>query len=57
MRNMSIYKEGDDVVSAAYEGLIYMDIYIARQLIFDSNNKSIGYELLFRNSLENRYTG
>lgn len=34
-----------------------MDIYVARQPIFDCNNKSIGYELLFRSNLENRYTG
>ena len=34
-----------------------MDVYVARQPIFDSNNNSIGYELLFRNNLENKYTG
>ena len=34
-----------------------MDIYVARQPIFDCNNNSIGYELLFRSNLENRYTG
>lgn len=34
-----------------------MDIYVARQPIFDCNNKSIGYELLFRSNLENIYTG
>ena len=34
-----------------------MDIFVARQPIFDTNNKSIAYELLFRNSLENKYTG
>lgn len=34
-----------------------MDIYVARQPIFDCNNKSIGYELLFRSNLENKYTG
>jgi len=34
-----------------------MNIYVARQPIFDSNNKSIGYELLFRSNLKNKYTG
>jgi len=34
-----------------------MDVFVARQPIFDVNNKSIAYELLFRNSLENRYAG
>lgn len=34
-----------------------MDVYVARQPIFDCNNKTIAYELLFRNSLENKYTG
>ncbi|MBC8060326.1 MAG: HDOD domain-containing protein [Clostridiaceae bacterium] len=34
-----------------------MDVYVARQPIFDINNNSIAYELLFRNSLENKYTG
>ena len=34
-----------------------MDVYVARQPIFDSNNNSVGYELLFRNNLENKYTG
>ena len=34
-----------------------MDVYVARQPIFDSNNNSVGYELLFRSNLENKYTG
>lgn len=34
-----------------------MDVYVARQPIFDCNNTTIAYELLFRNSLENKYTG
>ena len=34
-----------------------MDVFVARQPIFDSNNKTIAYELLFRNSFENKYTG
>ena len=32
-----------------------MDIFLARQAIFDSNNKSVAYELLFRNSKENKF--
>jgi len=34
-----------------------MDVYVARQPIFDSKNNSIAYELLFRSGLENKYTG
>ncbi|MBU3145501.1 EAL and HDOD domain-containing protein [Clostridium sp. CF012] len=34
-----------------------MDVYVARQPIFDCNNITIAYELLFRNSLENKYSG
>ena len=34
-----------------------MDVYVARQPIFNSNSKSIAYELLFRNNLENKYNG
>jgi EAL and modified HD-GYP domain-containing signal transduction protein len=34
---------------------VYMDIFLARQAIFDSNYKSVAYELLFRNSKENRF--
>lgn len=33
-----------------------MDIFVARQPIFDKNNKVISYELLFRNSYDNKYT-
>ena len=32
-----------------------MDIFLARQAIFDSNYNSIAYELLYRNSKENRF--
>lgn len=32
-----------------------MDVFIARQPIFDINNKVIAYELLFRNSYDNLY--
>ncbi len=32
-----------------------MDLYIARQPIFDRNLEVFGYELLYRNSRENRY--
>jgi len=38
-------------------GREYMDIYVARQPIFNCNNKSICYELLFRSNLKNKYTG
>ena len=34
-----------------------MDIYVARQPIFDSTDNCIGYELLFRSNFENKYTG
>ena len=34
-----------------------MNVYIARQPIFDTNNNCIGYELLFRSNFENMYTG
>ncbi|NMM62015.1 HDOD domain-containing protein [Clostridium sp. P21] len=34
-----------------------MDIFVARQPIFDIDNKVVAYELLFRNSYDNRYTG
>ncbi|AWI03267.1 EAL and HDOD domain-containing protein [Clostridium drakei] len=33
-----------------------MDIFVARQPIFNKNNKVIAYELLFRNSYDNKYT-
>lgn len=32
-----------------------MDIFLARQAIFDSDYKSVAYELLYRNSKENRF--
>jgi EAL and modified HD-GYP domain-containing signal transduction protein len=32
-----------------------MDIFVARQPIFDKENKVIAYELLFRNSYDNKY--
>ena len=32
-----------------------MDIFLARQAIFDSNYKSVAYELLYRNSKENKF--
>jgi EAL and modified HD-GYP domain-containing signal transduction protein len=34
-----------------------MDIFIARQPIFDKKNKVFGYELLYRNSESNKYDG
>jgi len=34
-----------------------MDVYVARQPIFDTDNNCIGYELLFRSNYENMYTG
>jgi EAL and modified HD-GYP domain-containing signal transduction protein len=34
-----------------------MEIYIARQPIFDRRQKLYGYELLYRSSSENKYTG
>ncbi len=34
-----------------------MDIYVARQPIFDQNKKIYGYELLFRDSMENLFSG
>ena len=36
---------------------IAMDIYVARQPIFDRNQKVIGYELLYRSGLTNSYDG
>lgn len=32
-----------------------MEVYVGRQPIFDNKNKVVAYELLFRNSLENKY--
>lgn len=32
-----------------------MDIFIARQGIYDKNGKVVAYELLYRNSMENSY--
>jgi c-di-GMP-related signal transduction protein len=34
-----------------------MNYYFARQPIFDKTKSAFGYELLFRNSLQNQYTG
>jgi EAL and modified HD-GYP domain-containing signal transduction protein len=34
-----------------------MDIYVARQPIFDQKKKIFGYELLFRDSMENLFSG
>jgi EAL and modified HD-GYP domain-containing signal transduction protein len=34
-----------------------MDIYVARQPIFDQNKKIFGYELLFRDSMKNLFPG
>lgn len=34
-----------------------MEIYLARQAIYDNNGDVIAYELLFRNSMENYFTG
>ena len=34
-----------------------MDIYLARQPIFDRKMKVLGYELLYRSSMENSYQG
>ncbi|NLA74356.1 MAG: HDOD domain-containing protein [Deltaproteobacteria bacterium] len=34
-----------------------MDIYVARQPIFDKKKKIFGYELLFRDSMENLFSG
>ena len=33
-----------------------MEVYVGRQPIFDNKNKVVAYELLFRNSLENKYS-
>ena len=33
-----------------------MEVFVARQPIFDRNEKVVAYELLFRDSLENKYT-
>lgn len=33
-----------------------MDIFVARQPIFDKENNVVAYELLFRNSYDNKYT-
>jgi EAL domain-containing protein len=33
----------------------YMDIFIARQGIYDKNGKVVAYELLYRNSMKNSY--
>jgi c-di-GMP-related signal transduction protein len=35
----------------------YMDVFVARQAIFDRNLKIYGYELLFRSSLEGPFDG
>ena len=32
-----------------------MDIFIARQGIYDLNEKVVAYELLYRNSIKNKY--
>ncbi len=34
-----------------------MDVYIARQPIFDKSKKLFGYELLYRQNEENRFSG
>ncbi len=34
-----------------------MDIYVARQPIFDQEKKIFGYELLFRDSMKNVFSG
>ncbi|MBA6337693.1 hypothetical protein H4J57_10820 [Colwellia sp. BRX8-7] len=36
---------------------IVLNTFIARQAILDINLKTIGYELLFRDSLENVFNG
>ncbi len=38
-----------------FEKVIFMDVFIARQPIFDRNNKVIAYELLFRSDYNNLY--
>lgn len=34
-----------------------MEVYVARQPIFDRNRNVFGYEMLYRNGVHNRYTG
>ena len=34
-----------------------MEIYLARQAIYDKDGNVIAYELLFRNSMENYFSG
>ena len=41
--------------SAANDQRAGSDLYVARQPIFDPNQRVTGYELLFRNSTDNRY--
>ena len=34
-----------------------MDVFLARQPIFNENQEVFAYEILYRSSLENTYTG
>ena len=45
-----------NVINEVIEVLV-MNIYLARQAIYDRNFKVEAYELLFRNSKENRFVG
>ena len=54
----SARSEGDlDMVESANTTASTTTVYVARQPIFDSKKNTHGYELLFRSSLDNEYTG
>jgi c-di-GMP-related signal transduction protein len=53
-----LYPEGGTVATTTRPGTSNaLNVYVARQPIFDRHSHLYGYELLFRSGLENRFTG